>query len=63
MANKEDNNKESDDRIKLRVAVDMLYMSPRHFETIEATAAEIEIRQTLDKFKVWANKIITEKVP
>lgn len=54
--------KDIKDKDKLEIAVDMLYISPQHFNSIEATKAEIEIRDRLEGFKVWAKKLISEKV-
>ena len=53
--------KESD-KIKLESVIDALYISPQYFENIEATECEIEIRNRLEQFKVWANNIIKKKL-
>lgn len=53
--------KESD-KIKLESVIDALYISPQYFENIEATECEIEIRNRLEQFKVWANNIIKENI-
>jgi len=50
------------DKDKLKSAVDMLYIGPQHFTDIKATECEIEIRQRLEMFKIWANKTIDDKV-
>lgn len=53
---------ELQDKEKLKIVVDMLYISPQKFETLEATECEIEIREKLEGFKKWSIKLLNEKL-
>lgn len=50
------------DKDKLISQIEMLYISPRHFNSIEATETEIEIRSKLESFKKWAQNLINDKI-
>lgn len=50
------------DKVALKVSVDMVDMSPRYYHTSVASETESQIRAKLESFKIWANKLIEEKL-
>lgn len=50
------------DKIKLNTAVDNLWFPTQSFESKEATEAEKELREKFESYKIWANKLIEEKI-
>ena len=50
------------DKIKLNTAVDNLWFPTQSFESKEATKVEKELREKFESYKIWANKLIEEKV-
>lgn len=51
-----------EDKITLEVLVEQIYISPRHYNTTEATEVEKEIMEKMNGFKAWANKLIKDKL-
>ena len=50
------------DKIKLNTAVDNLWFPTQSFESKEATEVEKELREKFESYKIWANKLIEEKI-
>lgn len=50
------------DKVKLQTAVDSLYFPTQYFESKEANEVEKELREKFESYKIWANKLIEEKI-
>ncbi len=51
-----------EDKIRLQVLVERVYLSPMYYHTKEASEVEAEIRQKAESFKTWAHNLINQKL-
>jgi predicted ATPase len=50
------------DKEKLKTVVANLWFPVQHFESKDATEIEIELRERFESYRIWANKLIEEKI-
>lgn len=53
---------QEEDKSALQVIVDRIYIPSMWYHSKEASEIEAEIKTKAEQFKIWANKLITEKL-
>lgn len=53
---------QEEDKSALHVIVDRIYIPSMYYHSKEASEIESEIKTRAEQFKIWANKLITEKL-
>lgn len=53
---------QEEDKSALHVIVDRIYIPSMYYHSKEASEIESEIKTRAEQFKIWANKLINEKL-